>query len=123
MRDNILKDIYLNNKVELSSIDVELSDYVDVTGAYQQVEKNYNVILRETSIARATLKKALELIQQQQVLVNNFSEHIVNFDKKAKDLGIDWKTAMPEFVKYQTAVDKQYAPKNFKEVIDAYNNL
>ena len=123
MRDNILKDIYLNNKVELSSMDVELSDYVDVTGAYQQVEKNYNVILRETSIARATLKKAVELIQQQQVLANNFSENIVNFDKKAKDLGIDWKTAMPEFVKYQTAVDKQYAPKNFKEVIDAYNNL
>lgn len=123
MRDNILKDIYLNNKVELSAIDVELSDYVDVMGAYQQVEKNYNVILRETSIARATLKKAVELIQQQQVLVNNFSENIVNFDKKAKDLGIDWKTAMPEFVKYQTAVDKQYAPKNFKEVIDAYNNL
>ena len=123
MRDNILKDIYLNNKVELSSMDVELSDYVDVMGAYQQVEKNYNVILRETSIARLTLKKAVDLIQQQQVLVNNFSENIVNFDKKAKDLGIDWKTAMPEFVKYQTAVDKQYAPKNFKEVIDAYNNL
>ena len=123
MRDNILKDIYLNNKVELSAMDVELSDYVDVTGAYQQVEKNYNVILRETSIARATLKKAVELIQQQQVLVNNFSENIVNFDKKAKDLGIDWKTTFPEFVKYQTAVDKQYAPKNFKEVIDAYNNL
>ena len=123
MRDNILKDIYLNNKVELSSMDVELSDYVDVMGAYQQVEKNYNVILKETSIARLTLKKAVELIQQQQVLVNNFSENIVNFDKKAKDLGIDWKTAMPEFVKYQTAVDKQYAPKNFKEVIDAYNNL
>jgi hypothetical protein len=123
MRDNILKDIYLNNKVELSAMDVELSDYVDVTGAYQQVEKNYNVILRETSIARATLKKAVELIQQQQVLANNFSENIVNFDKKAKDLGIDWKTTFPEFVKYQTAVDKQYAPKNFKEVIDAYNNL
>ena len=123
MRDNILKDIYLNNKVELSAMDVELSDYVDVMGAYQQIEKNYNVILRETSIARLTLKKAVDLIQQQQVLVNNFSENIVNFDKKAKDLGIDWKTAMPEFVKYQTAVDKQYAPKNFKDVIDAYNNL
>lgn len=123
MRDNILKDIYLNNKVELSAMDVELSDYVDVTGAYQQVEKNYNVILKETSIARATLKKAVELIQQQQALANNFSENIVNFDKKAKDLGIDWKTTFPEFVKYQTAVDKQYAPKNFKEVIDAYNNL
>ena len=123
MRDNILKDIYLNNKIELSAIDVALSDYVDVVGSYNQLEKNYNVILKETSVARSILKKAVELIQQQQVLANNFSENIVNFDKKAKDLGIDWKTTFPEFVKYQTAVDKQYAPKNFKDVINAYDNL
>jgi hypothetical protein len=123
MRDDILKDIYLNNKVELSSIDVELSDYMDVVGSYNQLEKNYNVILKETSIARATLKKAVELIQQQQVLANNFNQHIVDFDKKAKDLGVDWKTTFPDFVKYQTAVEKQYAAKNLKDVVDAYNNL
>jgi hypothetical protein len=123
MRDNILKDVYAQEKVELSSIEVKLSDYVEITGAYQQLEKNYNVILKETSIARATLKKAVDLIQQQQVLTDNFNKNIVSFDKKAKDLGIDWKTAMPEFVKYQSAVSKQYAPQNLKEVIDAYNNL
>lgn len=111
------------NEVKLAQHIVELSDYVDVVGSYTQLEKNYNVILKETAIARTTLKKAVELIQQQQVLTNNFNENIVNFEKKAKDLGIDWKTAMPEFVKYQTAVKNQYAPQNLKEVVDAYNNL
>jgi len=111
------------NEIKLAKHEVELSDYVDVVSSFTQLEKNYNTILKESAIARTTLKKAVELIQQQQVLTNNFNENIINFDKKAKDLGIDWKTAMPEFVKYQTAVSKQYAPQNLKDIVDAYNNL
>jgi hypothetical protein len=111
------------NEVKLGKHEVELSDYIDVVGSFTQLEKNYNAILKESAIARTTLKKAVELIQQQQVLTNNFNENIINFEKKAKDLGIDWKTAMPEFVKYQAAVKNQYAPQNLKEIVDAYNNL
>jgi hypothetical protein len=111
------------NEIKLAEHKVELSDYVDVVGSYTQLEKNYNAILKETAIARTTLKKAVELIQQQQVLTNNFNDNIVNFEKKAKDLGIDWKTVFPEFLKYQTAIKNQYAPQNLKEVVDAYNNL
>ena len=46
MRDNILKDIYLNNKVELSAMDVQL-------GVMQDVQKNTNILtsqIKELSI-------------------------------------------------------------------------
>jgi hypothetical protein len=110
------------NEVKLG-MHVELSDYVEVVGAYNAIEKNYNTILKQTQTARAELKKAVESLQEQQNLTNKFNDSLIQFEKKAKDLGIDWKTAMPEFTKYQTAVLKQYAPQNFKEVLDAYNNL
>ena len=110
-------------EVKLGKHEVELSDYVEVVGAYNAIEKNYNIILKQTQTARAELKKAVESLQEQQNLTNKFNESLTQFEKKAKDLGIDWKTAMPEFTKYQTAVSKQYAPQNFKEVLDAYNNL
>lgn len=111
------------NEVKLGTHEIELSDYIEVVGAYNAIEKNYNTILKQTQSARSELKKAVDFLQEQQNLTNKFNESLSLFEKKAKDLGIDWKSSMPEFTKYQTAVTKQYAPQNFKEVLDAYNNL
>ena len=119
----LLKTDLAKNEVKLGKHEVELSDYVEVVGAYTAIEKNYNAILKQTQSARTELKKAVDFLQEQQNLTNKFNDSLSQFEKKAKDLGIDWKSAMPEFTKYQTAVIKQYAPQNFKEVLDAYNNL
>lgn len=111
------------NRVELESHEVELSDFVDVVSSYKSIEKNYNSIIKETQNARTILKKAIALLQEQQNLTNKFDETLSTFDKKAKDLGIDWKTTFPEFIKYQTAIQKQYGVNNFKDVLVAYENL
>jgi hypothetical protein len=110
-------------ETNLGKHEIELSDYVEVVGAYNSLEKNYNTILKQISGAKSELKKAISLIQEQQNLTNNFNSNLLDFEKKAKDLGIDWKNAMPEFIRYQNAVEKQYAPKNFSDVINAYDNL
>jgi len=113
-------------KIELKKQEsklVELSDFVNVVSSYNSIEKNYNSILKETQSARTILKKALELLQEQQKLTNKFNDTLSTFDKKAKDLGIDWKTTFPEFIKYQNAIQKQYGVNNFKDVLVAYDNL
>jgi hypothetical protein len=120
---NKLGKIEAIEQTNLAKHEVELSDYVEVVGAYTSLEKNYNTILKQVSNARIELKKAISLIQEQQNLTNNFNTNLSDFGKKAKDLGIDWKSAMPEFIKYQNAVEKQYAPKHFSDVINAYDNL
>lgn len=120
---DLIKEVKEIIEVGLGKYDVELSDYVEVTGSYNALEKNYNIILKQIAMARTELKKAIELIQNQEELTNKFNNALTQFEKKAKDLGMDWKTATPEFTKYQQAVTRQYAPQHFKEVLTAYNNL
>lgn len=119
MEEQIIKEL---NAV-LSSQKVELSDYIDVQSAYSRLEKNYNLILTQSSKVRTEGKAALKLLGDQAQLTEDFNKTISDFKDKAKSLGIDYKTAIPEFSKYESAVDKQYAAKNFKEEASIYNNL
>ena len=121
--EKIISKLYEAKKFELKAHEVELSDYVDVVGIYNQIEKNYNAIIKQTASARAELKKAIGFLQEQDGLTNKFNSELSLFEKKAKELGVDYKTTFPEFVKYENAISKQYAPQNFKEVLTAYENL
>jgi hypothetical protein len=119
MEEQIIKEL---NAV-LSSQKVELSDYMDVQTAYSKLEKNYNSILAQSSKVRTEGKAALKLLNEQAQLTDAFNKTIDDFKAKAKELGIDYKTAIPEFPKLEIAVDKQYAAKNFKDEASIYNNL
>jgi hypothetical protein len=119
----IINKLYEAKRLELKAHEVKLSDYVDVVGIYNQIEKNYNAIIKQTASARTELKKSVGLLQEQDALTNNFNSQLSLFEKKAKELGVDYKTTFPEFVKYEDAIRKQYAPQNFKEVLTAYDNL
>ena len=44
MRDNILKDVYANDKVELSSIEVKLGSVDEINTASQLVQKQYDFL-------------------------------------------------------------------------------
>jgi hypothetical protein len=119
MEEQIIKEL---NAV-LSSQKVELGDYIDVQTAYSKLEKNYNSILAQSSKVRTEGKAALKLLNEQAQLTDAFNKTIDDFKAKAKELGIDYKTAIPEFPKLEIVVDKQYAAKNFKEEANIYNNL
>ncbi len=78
MRDDILKDVY---KVELSSMDVELSVYDDVQKYLIEANKG---AIKAIDLAKSALKPAGESL----ILNKNLLIKMEDFIKQIKELGI-----------------------------------
>jgi len=118
MRDNILNDIY---KVELSSMDVELSLIDDLNKAIADGSKNEASYYSEfkTELNKVIIK-AREIEIKYNVLASNINEPIFQMEKQAKELGLDIKSS-PVYKKSQDTIK---AIEIRKEVIDdIINNI
>ena len=97
MRDNILKDIYLNNKVELSAMDVQL-------GVMQDVQKNTNILtsqIKELSNVMPQLKTiATDAYNSPAKAIQLLEKSVKDFEKDAISLGLK----PTEFEPYNEAV-------------------
>ena len=82
MRDNILKDVYANDKVELSSIDVKLAGVNDVEKMSLAVE---NLLIQYTKTIDELKQKGGMLLLEYNKVLNT-----------AKSLGIDAEPLMRE---------------------------
>lgn len=91
MRDNILKDIYLNNKVELSAIDVELGALQDLEKRVEQFAlENKQVVdlIKSLDSVKNKFKQLDKKISGDFKLLRDDSEKLF---KQASDLGIETK--------------------------------
>ena len=86
MRDNILKDIYLNNKVELSAMDVKLGVIQDAIKIVDIAEKGFKEGFLEISFART---KAIPMIKTAIANAEKFLNQFEETKKIAKELGVD----------------------------------
>ena len=82
MRDNILKDIYLNNKVELSAMDVELAVGEDL----RKSENDLKTALLNTSSIEQKYEEAKKTLKSEVSKARVLAE---KFKLNANDLGLD----------------------------------
>ncbi len=108
-RDKILSDIY---KVELSSMDVELSVYDDIKK--EMIEANRGA-MKAIDLANAAKKPAADSLKLNVDLLNKFK----NFIQKIKELGIQ--NAQPEVEKGVLQVKENI--KTIESVINALNKI
>ena len=99
MRDNILKDIYLNNKVELSAMDVELSvvqNIIDYSIKANKIVSDVDKIESEFTIAEKTIldlrKKINSYKENSKIAVDVLEGELDKLVKQSKELGIDFNT-------------------------------
>ena len=118
MRDNILKDVYANDKIELSSIEVKLGTIDDIAKLLN-ISTNY---IGEASRVTENINKLWDVINSVVDDIDNMQTQLSNVDgklanlggfvqdslktistleQKAKELGIDYKTikGVPELLK------------------------
>ena len=69
MRDNILKDIYLNNKVELSAMDVELGTYDDVKKYLIEANRGAMKAIDLANSAKKPAEDSLRLNKELRILL------------------------------------------------------
>lgn len=112
MRDNILKDVYAQDKVELSSIEVNLSVYDDIKKG--MIEANRGA-MKAIDLANAAKKPAADSLKLNLDLLNKFE----NFIQKIKELGIQ--NAQPEVEKGVLQVKENI--KTIESVINALNKI
>ena len=114
MRDNILKDIYLNNKVELSAMDVELAfEFKKFTEVQDKIDSIYKPFLDSYNKAYALEKIANDLGKKASNDLSNLANDLASqkqiFEKKVNDLGID--------------ISKLTQPKEYDKLINRANDL
>ena len=93
MRDNILKDVYANDKVELSSIEVNLAfEFKKFEEVANKIDSIYKPFLDSYNKAYALEKIANDLGKKASSDLFNLAKDLSNqkqiFEKKVIDLGI-----------------------------------
>ena len=94
MRDNILKDVYAQEKVELSSIEVNLAfEFKKFEEVANKIDSIYKPFLDSYNKAYALEKIANDLGKKASSDLFNLAKDLSNqkqiFEKKVIDLGID----------------------------------
>ena len=112
MRDNILKDIYLNNKVELSAMDVELGTYDDVKKYL--IEANRGA-MKAIDLANSAKKPAEDSLRLNKELLNKMEDFI----KKMKEIGI----TAPQVEVEKGVLQVKENIKTVESIINALNKI
>ena len=93
MRDNILKDVYANDKIELSSIDVKLGIIDELKASQVEVSTRLQSSLKSVVVFESKFKDFKDqLNKESQYMYKIFAESIKKWDiakNKAKELGIE----------------------------------
>ena len=90
MRDNILKDIYLNNKVELSSMDVELALIDDLNKETENIIKLASVFYKQRNLIISEVKTAKTQAETYLSESKKIVDLLSNIKKKYNELGLDF---------------------------------
>lgn len=111
MRDNILKDVYANDKVELSSIEVKLGSVDEINTASQLVQKQYDLVFQKAMLALSNINEGVKLGNKAFFDAQKFYQQGVKIEQQAKDLGIpipaDFKKSMDILHKFSQLEGEQ----------------
>lgn len=111
MRDNILKDVYANDKVELSSIDVNLGAVDEINTASQLIQKQYDSVFQKAMLASSNINEGVKLGNKAFSDAQKFYQQGVKIEQQAKDLGIpipaDFKKSMDILYKFSQLEGQQ----------------
>jgi len=104
MRDDILKDIYLKDKVELSSMDVELGVKENLIGATKGVNEfsnNIDISIKQLNEVKNSLNVDVRDLSSE---LNVLKKTISYIETQTKDLGII-PNDMPGYKEALTAIN------------------
>ena len=111
MRDNILKDVYAQDKVELNSIEVKLGSVDEINTASQLVQKQYDLVFQKAMLALSNINEGVKLGNKAFFDAQKFYQQGVKIEQQAKDLGIpipaDFKKSMDILHKFSQLEGEQ----------------
>jgi hypothetical protein len=105
---SVYNRLFAEDKVELEKHEVELASATDLPKLYANALSMANVLLGEMGGKVATLKAILKQKETEGLkMISDLDGAMIDFAKKAKELGIDPKTA-PLYADAKTELDALY---------------
>ena len=103
--------MYANDKVELSSIEVNLGSVDEINTASQLVQKQYDLVFQKAMLALSNINEGVKLGNKAFFDAQKFYQQGVKIEQQAKDLGIpipaDFKKSMDILHKFSQLEGEQ----------------